>query len=380
MNIILNDSDLHKAFAPLSLTRPVGDLRIGVFTNKERWTYYLPEAIISFKTENYLAKQFDCRDATKESIIVNAGIIPNHEFVATIINLNDDEALYFNELKVAYKGNGTVKVNYCGEEPISISKRWHVFQKNKEVLEQDFILLSNNRVSKKLSSSNTLIGSDNNLFIEEGAVIEASILNTNEGPIYIGKNSTIMEGSIIRGALALCDNATIKMGAKIYGPSTIGPYCKAGGEINNVVFQAYSNKGHDGFLGNSIIGEWCNLGADTNTSNLKNNYGSVDTFCYEENKMVNTESSFVGLSMGDHSKCGINTMFNTGTVVGVSCNIFGANFPPKHIPSFSWCDSINSVPYKINKAIEYANNMMSRRGKELSTEEINILNHIQQNH
>ena len=378
MNIILDDSNLHQAFAPHSLTRPVGDLRFGILTNKERWSHYLPEARISFKTKDYLSKQFDCIAPTKKSIIVNAGIIPNSEFVATVINLNDDEALYFNEVKVAYKGKATIKVKYCGEEPISLSKRWHIFQKNKEAIQQDFELLKKERVSKKLSSTNTLIGSKNNLFIEEGAVVEACILNTNEGPIYLGKNSIIMEGSVVRGALALGNNATIKMGAKIYGATTIGPHCKVGGEVNNVVFQGYSNKGHDGFLGNSIIGEWCNLGADTNTSNLKNNYGHVDTFCYQENKMVKTDTSFLGLSMGDHSKCGINTMFNTGTVIGVSCNIFDSGFPPKHIPSFSWCNSSSIVPYKFEKAVEYANNMMERRGKSLNKNEVLILKHISQ--
>ena len=182
---------------------------------------------------------------------------------------------------------------------------------------------------------------------------------------------------MIRGAFALCEHATLKLGTKVYGPSSIGPHCKVGGEINNVVFQAYSNKGHDGFLGNSIIGEWCNLGADTNTSNLKNNYGMVETYSFESNSMIKTDTSFLGLCMGDHSKCGINTMFNTGTVIGVSCNIFGANFPPKYIPSFSWCNTLEIVPYKFDKAIEYANNMMKRRGKTLNDVETNVLKHIQ---
>ena len=377
MNLILDDNNLHKSFAPLSLTRPVGNLRIGMLTNDERWAHYLPEANISFKTEDYLSKQFKCIESNKDSIIVNAGIIPNSDFVATVINLNKDEALYVNDEKVAYKGNANTKVNFCGEEPVFLTKRWHLFQKNQEVIEQDFILLKGDRSSQKISSSNIIIGNAEQLFIEEGASIEACTLNTNDGPIYIGKNAVVMEGCMIRGAFALCEHATLKLGTKVYGPSSIGPHCKVGGEINNVVFQAYSNKGHDGFLGNSIIGEWCNLGADTNTSNLKNNYGMVETYSFESNSMIKTDTSFLGLCMGDHSKCGINTMFNTGTVIGVSCNIFGANFPPKYIPSFSWCNTLEIVPYKFDKAIEYANNMMKRRGKTLNDVETNVLKHIQ---
>ena len=222
-----------------------------------------------------------------------------------------------------------------------------------------------------------MIGDKKDIFLEEGAVVEASILNTNAGPIYIGKHSEIMEGSIVRGPLAMCEYSALKLGAKVYGASTLGPHCKVGGEINNVVFQAFSNKGHDGFLGNSIIGEWCNLGADTNTSNLKNNYGNVSTYSYEENKEVQTNLQFMGLCMGDHSKCGINTMFNTATVVGVSCNVFGADFPSKFIPSFSWGGGNGFESFKFNKAIEYANNMMNRRGIALSHEEIEILQFIE---
>jgi UDP-N-acetylglucosamine diphosphorylase/glucosamine-1-phosphate N-acetyltransferase len=203
--------------------------------------------------------------------------------------------------------------------------------------------------------------------------VEASILNTSTGPIYIGKDAEIMEGSVVRGPLAMCEHSALKLGTKVYGASTLGPHCKVGGEINNVVMQAYSNKGHEGFLGNSVIGEWCNLGADTNTSNLKNNYGAVSTYSYETKKEEKTNLQFMGLTMGDHSKCGINTMFNTATVVGVSCNIYGGDFPAKFIPSFSWGGSAGLVPFKFDKAVEYANNMMNRRGLALSNEEVEIL-------
>jgi UDP-N-acetylglucosamine diphosphorylase/glucosamine-1-phosphate N-acetyltransferase len=217
------------------------------------------------------------------------------------------------------------------------------------------------------------------IFIEEGAIVEAAILNTPSGPIYIGKDAEIMEGSIVRGPLAMCEHSALKLGAKVYGPTTLGPHCKVGGEVNNVVFQAYSNKGHDGFLGNALIGEWCNLGADTNTSNLKNNYGTISTYSYEEKGEIETETQFMGVCMGDHSKCGINTMFNTATVVGVSSNIYGAGFPAKFIPSFSWGGADEIVPFRFEKAIEYANNMMHRRGLQLSESEIAILRHISEN-
>jgi len=214
------------------------------------------------------------------------------------------------------------------------------------------------------------------LFIEKGAIVEGSILNTKDGPIYIGKNAEIMEGSMIRGGLALCESSTIKMGAKIYGATTIGPHCKVGGEVNNVVFQEYSNKGHDGFLGNSIIGAWCNLGADTNTSNLKNNYSNVKTYSYIEEKEIQTELKFIGLSMGDYSKCAINTMFNTASVVGVACNIFTDGFPNKHISSFSWINGNKIAAYDLLKAYNDANNMMNRRDQSLSDADKKILAHL----
>jgi UDP-N-acetylglucosamine diphosphorylase/glucosamine-1-phosphate N-acetyltransferase len=254
-----------------------------------------------------------------------------------------------------------------------LENRWDLFQKNDLVLKADFELITSGRKSQKLSKSNTVIGSSELIFLEEGALAEASILNTTNGPIYIGKDAEIMEGSIVRGPLGMSEHSALKLGTKIYGATTLGPHCKVGGEVNNSVFQAYSNKGHEGFVGNSLIGEWCNLGADTNTSNLKNNYGNVSTYSYETEKEEKTNVQFMGLTMGDHSKCGINTMFNTATVVGVSCNIYGADFPPKFISSFSWGGSAGFVPFKFEKAVEYANNMMERRGLKLSEEEVEIL-------
>lgn len=376
MKINLDDSGLHLRFAPLTLTRPVGNLRIGILTNDERWKRFLPEAEIGFITENYLSGKFK---SIKNGIRVNASIIPNEDIVVAVLNLEENTVLYWNDIFIASNGNNDQKVQFIGQEPIQLSQRWHLYQKNGTVLEQDFNLITSGRKSQKLSNTNTLIGPVNRLFLEEGAIVEASILNTTTGAIYVGKDAEIMEGSVVRGGLALNEHAALKLSTKVYGPCTLGPHCKVGGEINNVTFQAYSNKGHDGFLGNASIGEWCNLGADTNSSNLKNNYGNVSTYSYEQNTEIKTDTQFMGVCMGDHSKCSINSMFNTATVVGVSCNIYGADFPPKFIPSFSWGGSDGFVKFKLNKAIEYSNNMMNRRGLSLTPEEIEIFEFIDKN-
>lgn len=370
MQINLDDNGLHLRFAPLSLTRPIGNLRMGIFTNDERWKAFLPDAEIGFKTEKYLSKKFSF---VENGIRANAAVIPNEDLVAAVMHLENNTALYLNELLLAENGIATSKIQFKGEVPVILGNRWDLFQKNDLVIKADFELITNGRKSQKLSKSNTVIGLSELIFLEEGAKVEASILNTTSGPIYIGKDAEIMEGSIVRGPLAMCEHSALKLGTKIYGATTLGPHCKVGGEVNNSVFQAYSNKGHEGFVGNSLIGEWCNLGADTNTSNLKNNYGNVSTYSYETEKEEKTNVQFMGLTMGDHSKCGINTMFNTATVVGVSCNIYGADFPPKFIPSFFWGGSAGFVPFKFEKALEYANNMMERRGLKLSEEEVEIL-------
>ena len=374
MKIVLSDNGLHLRFAPLSLTRPIGDLRMGIFTNTERWKIILPSAEIFFETETYLSKKFPSTE--NPDIRINAGLIPSEEVAVAIVNLTDNEQLMYNDTWLASKGVGSTIVKYIGEEPLLISERWHIYQKNDRALRADFNLISAGRESANLSNSNTIIGDPAFIFVEEGAEVEAAILNTTTGPIYIGKNAEIMEGSIVRGPLAMCESSALKLGAKIYGATTLGPHCKVGGEVSNVVFQAFSNKGHDGFLGNSLIGEWCNLGADTNTSNLKNNYGNVSTYSYEMKEEVKTDIQFMGVCMGDHSKCGINTMFNTATVVGVSSNIYGAGFPSKFIPSFTWGGAEETVPFRFDKAVEYANNMMIRRGLHLSDDEIAILKNL----
>ena len=369
MRIQLHDDGKHLEFAPLTLTRPVGELRVGIFTNTERGKYFVKDAEIGYETESYLATKYD---EIGESLVVNACVIPNQEVVDAALSLKGNEELIYQGVWLARRGTGGILIHFKGKTPIVLGHRWELYQKNAEVLAQDFDLITAGKTSVQLSSTNTIIGDHNLIFVEDGAKVEASILNTNNGPIYIGKEAEIMEGSVVRGPLALCEQATLKIGAKIYGATTIGPFCKVGGEVNNCIFQAYSNKGHEGFLGNSLIGEWCNIGADTNTSNLKNNYSKVKTYNYATGKSEQTDIQFMGLSMGDHSKCGINTMFNTATVVGVSSNIYGAEFPPKYIPSFKW----GADKFDFKKAIESANNMMVRRGKQLSDADIDILRHI----
>jgi len=373
MKIQLNDNGFHLEFAPLTLLKPVADLRMGILTFEERWEEFFPDAEFCVATEKYLQKKYPLEN--NWDLSVPANVIPNEDYVAALNGMENDTALYLGDIWLGMKGSGKTIMQYKGEDLVVISKRWHLFQKNDLVLKSDFSLLTEGMNSQRLSETVTVIGDRSLIFLEEGAKAEACVLNTTDGPIYIGEDAEIMEGSLIRGPFALCEHGGIKMGTKIYGATTIGPHCNVGGEVKNSVFQAYSNKGHDGFLGNSLIGEWCNLGADTNSSNLKNNYSTIRTYSYVLGSEEQTDLQLIGLTMGDHSKCGINTMFNTATVVGVSCNIYGGDFPQKFIPSFSW-GGAEFVPFDFNKAKDAANAMMARRGLELSKEEIEILNHV----
>ena len=373
MKIILSDFEAHLRFAPLSLTRPIGDIRVGLFTNLERWSILLPDDHIGFQSESYLRDEFE---ELNDGKIVNACIIPNEDFVASIVYLEDNCRLMLGNNTMAISGTGKNIINYKGEIPILINNRWELLSENAAAISNDIALIKESISYQKIPKDVIVIGPKDSIYLEEGAILSACTLNSKEGPIYISKGAEVMEGALIRGPFALCENAVVKMGAKIYGASTIGPFCKVGGELSNVIFQSYSNKGHDGFLGNSYIGEWCNLGADTNVSNLKNNYDSVSSYCYEKKEEVNTGLQFLGLFMGDHSKTGINSMFNTGAVVGVSCNLYGAGFFPKHTLSFSWGEPNALEPFRIEKSLEYANKMMERRSEKLSAEEENILVHL----
>ena len=383
MNIILFDDDRRVNLLPLTFTRPCAELRVGILTIAEKWSKHISEKV-SYITQDYLADKYGINHEN-ENVYINGRSLPSSDLTNQIIALSNEEVLVKNDLIIAIKTSKKFKrfeelVKYSlskSNKEIScsmISQAHDIFTKNGYEIKSDFEVLTNNRESKQISSTNTILGKD--IFIEEGVRVEASVFNTENGPIYLGKNSTVMEGSLIRGPFALGENATIKMGAKIYGDTTVGPQCKVGGEVNNSVFLKNSNKGHDGFIGNSVIGEWCNLGADTNSSNLKNNYASVKLWNYSKQRFLDTGLQFCGLIMGDHSKCGINTMFNTGTVVGVSANIFGGNFPRNFIPSFTWGGSSGFATYQTNKAFQTAKKVMERRNEELTKKEQEILTSI----
>lgn len=385
MNVIFFETN-RESLLPLVFAKPIAKLRVGITTIEEKWMDFLSvsEENISYQTVPYLSKKFKL-NTVKENIFINSAFLPSAELIDFLKNeLQQNEALICNDEIVAAKTSLEIFNSESFENIIditdfkllSIHTVTDIFTKNHQAIEQDFERLTKNKKSAKANESNTLIG--DNIFIEEGATINGAILNSSLGAIYIGKNAEVMEGSLVRGPFALCESATLKMGAKIYGATTIGPHSKVGGEVSNSVIQAYSNKGHDGFLGNSVLGEWCNLGADTNNSNLKNNYGEVKLWNYTSKKLENTGLQFCGLIMGDHTKCGINTMFNTGTVAGFSANIYGGGFHQKFIPSFSWGDNEKSTTYDLDKAIETAEKVMERRGIPLTKEDKAIFAAIHQ--
>lgn len=389
MNIILFETTLqHKSFLPFTFTKPVADLRIGILTIRQKWEKHFQQAV-SVLTQEYLQKVFPAYYASP-NLFVNATLLPEHKLIEVLKTLPAEAVLKQGNDVLAFKTQNELQftadniLDFAQKLPIVeldfnttlVNHRWDIFKLNAQAIEADFSLVTAGRESAPLSSSNTLIGNRERIFIEQGAIVEASILNTNSGSIYIGKDAEIMEGSMIRAPFALGEHAVIKMGAKIYGATTIGPHCKVGGEINNSVFSAYSNKAHDGFIGNSVIGEWCNLGADTNNSNLKNNYAEVDVWSYVDEKNIKTGLQFCGLIMGDHSKSGINTMFNTGTTVGVCANIFGSDFPPKFIPSFTWGGAQWLRTFTFEKSLDAIQKMMARRNLSLSENEIEVLKYV----
>ena len=373
MNYILfDDSIVRTNLLPLTFMRPIADIRIGILTIREKWEMHL-NAKTSTLTDLYLAKKFNILKE-EENILINASVCPTMEVVETILNLKPSQTVVYQDTIIALhvkaedldklgdaSSDGIEEIN-IKNPPMRVGHTWEVFSKNGIAINDDFDLLTGDRKSQKLSTTNKVIG-EGRVFVEKGAKVEYAILNTTAGPIYIGTGAEIMEGAVIRGPFALCEGAQVKMAAKIYGPTTVGPYSRGGGEINNSVIFGYSNKAHDGFLGHSVIGEWCNLGADTNTSNLKNTYDTVRLWSYGKQTFVSTNQQFCGLIMGDHSKCGINTMFNTGTVVGVNANIFGPGFQRNFIPSFTWGGTAGFSNYDLKKALEVAELVYARRDK-----------------
>lgn len=381
MNYILFDGPSRNQLLPFTYTRPVADLRVGILTIREKWEAFL-QATTTTVTEEYLSEKWPMVEM-EFNIMINASFCPTERLVDKIQNLKKNQAIFKDEDVIAfYTEEDQEAIDLSAFEAIEhedhlikIEHTWDIFAKNAEAIVQDFKSLTEGRTSQPISKTNNIIAPEN-IFLEEGAKMEYVTLNASSGPIYIGKNAEIMEGSMVRGPLALCDYATLKLATKIYGATTVGPHCKVGGEVNNSVLFGYSNKGHDGFLGNSVLGEWCNLGADTNNSNLKNNYAGVRLWDYETEGFAKTGLQFCGLMMGDHSKCGINTMFNTGTVIGVNANIFGSGFPRNFVPSYSWGGNAGFTTYLTKKAFEVCKVVMSRRNIEFTEKEQSILEHV----
>lgn len=382
MQLVFSDAQYWEDFLPLTFTRPVAEMRCGILTFSERWQEILNSDEISWFTELYLQQKFR-EPEKKESLFLVPNFLPTETVIQQIINLKQGEALVYEDELVAAKINmegfslnQIEKMTDIKEKLIFFKKPTDLFTYNKEAIDFDFELLTREKTSRELSSTNGFLGKKEDLFIEEGAEVEFSTINTKTGKIYIGKNAEVMEGCNLRGPIALCEGSKFNLGAKIYGATTVGPHSKVGGEVSNIIIFGYSNKGHDGFVGNSVIGEWCNLGADTNSSNLKNNYGNVKLWNYRTKDFQDTGLQFAGLIMGDHSKTAINTQLNTGTVIGVASNIFREGFPPNLIENFSWGGFKDDERFKLDKAYEVAEKVMARRKMPLTDEDKGILKHI----
>lgn len=382
MQLVFSDAQYWEDFLPLTFTRPVAAMRCGILTFSERWQKILENTEVTYFTEMYLQDKFKSPEE-KESLFLVPNFLPTETVIQQIKDLKHGEALvYEDELiaaKINMKGfslNQIEKMTDIKEDLVFFKRPKDLFTYNHHAIDFDFDLLTKGRTSQELSSTNGFLGDKKDLFIEEGAEIEFSTLNTKTGKIYIGKNAEVMEGCHLRGPITLGEASKFNLGAKIYGATTIGPHCKVGGEVNNIIIFGYTSKGHDGFIGNSVIGEWCNFGADTNSSNMKNNYGNVKLWNYRTKAFEDTGLQFAGLIMGDHSKAAINTQFNTGTVVGVASNIFKPGFPPNLVESFSWGGLKDDERFKLDKAYEVAERAMARRKVALTEEDKAILKHI----
>ena len=384
MQLILFDDHSWENLLPLTFTRPVAELRVGIMTIAEKWGKHL-DTVPSHLTQKYLSEKFHL-DTGNENLLINGSLLPGKKLNEALLKLHKGEALKKGDTLLGAFTNSSDAIvfkpdlwlNSAREYPGDVSLidyPWKIFQLNGQEIESDLAIITEGRKSEKLSVTVRTIAPEN-IFVEPGFKGEHITLNASTGPFYLGPNTEIMEGSVIRGPFALCEGSTVKLAAKIYGPTTVGPNCKIGGEVNNSVIHSNSNKGHDGFLGNAVLGEWCNIGADTNNSNLKNNYSEVKVWNYTKQRFIKSGLQFCGLIMGDHSKCGINTMFNTGTVVGVAANIFGSGFPRNFIPSFSWGGAGGMITNQMNKVVETASLVMERRGQKLSDADKNILQWI----
>nr|WP_294949081.1 putative sugar nucleotidyl transferase [uncultured Mucilaginibacter sp.] len=368
MAIILFDDNARNTLLPLTFTRPVADLRLGILTIAEKWGKHLGQEF-SFYTEGYLQAKFPMV-AESDNLFINGSVCPDAELVVILNELQTGEAIALDGVLIAVRLNMAEAKSFTPDAYLANALKYdnalsrieypeHIFRKNDAELRKDFALLTAGRTSAAISSTNTIIGDA--FFAEEGAQAECCTFSTINGPIYLANNTEVWEGTNIRGPFALGEHSQLKMGTKVYGATTIGPYCRIGGEVNNAVVWGYSNKGHEGYLGNAVVGEWCNLGADTNNSNLKNNYSNVKLWDYATQSYRDTGLQFCGLIMADHAKSGINTMFNTGTVVGVGANVFGGGYPSTHIPDFAWGGTGGFQEYAYDKAMETTARVFARR-------------------
>lgn len=389
--ILCDDPGIENLY-PLTLTRPVWDLRMGIFTQRERWTHWLDGQEVFARATSYLSPYFDHLPATERAILVNSAVLPDTELLRCLKDLSPSTC-YLTEQGEWLLADVSLSQLTSTDAPIStdLLEEWglkseqislnpmkirypeEIFRNNGDIIRRDFPLATKVFTQTSLKDPYTRVYGADNLFISEGVDIKAAIINAEEGPIFIGPEAKVSEGAIIARPHAICGKATVAMGAKLRGDTTLGPWCKAGGEVSNSVIMGYSNKGHDGYLGNSVLGYWCNLGADTNNSNLKNNYAEVRLWHYASQRFRKTGLQFAGLIMGDHSKCAINTMFNTGTVVGVSANIFGGGFPRNFVPSFSWGGAAGMQEYQLKKALDVARIVKGRRNLELESNEEAIM-------
>ena len=385
--LLFDDPAIRPHLLPFTFTRPVAALRCGILTLAEKWQHRLEVEQIGYLTQDYLQAKFPAGETQGPALVINGAVCPDDLLIRQVQALEAGEALFDGPLLVAAHLHDATQVAELIQsgfqktrdvvEPVTVIREpWHLFLRNGAEIRCDFDLLTQGRESAPVGDAHTIVYAPENIFIEPGVKIRAAILNAENGPIYLGRNSQVHEGAIISGPLALCEGSHINPGAKMRGDNTVGPYCKVGGEVGNSIFLGYSNKGHDGYLGNSVIGEWCNLGADTNTSNLKNNYAPVKIWSHSAGRFVNTGQTFCGLMMGDHSKCGINTMFNTGTVVGIGANIFGSGFPRTFIPSFSWGGPAGFETFRLPKVAEVAERVMARRQLTYDATEQDIMRHV----
>ena len=386
MKIVLYDGPAHTSLRPLTFCCPVAHLRLGIRTLAQKWEACAGREIDGYHPEPYLIEAYGLAFEEEEDTLFIAGDVIAHPALwEQLRGLRPGQRLVFDNQTIGYCAGAPLQESDwealesvgCYTEVQRLRYPWDFFRMNGDAIEADLAMsMLHQDGDRPQSHPNIQVRGSYPVVVHPTACIESAVLNATEGSIYIGPNAHVMEGAIVRGPFALCEHATLKMGARIYGKTTVGPHCKAGGELNNVLMNSYSNKGHDGFLGNAVIGSWCNLGADTNNSNLKNNYAPVRMWSYPEGDYVDTGMQFCGLVMGDHAKTAINTMLNTGTVVGVAANIFGSGFPPRFIPSFSWGGADRLEEHRLEQALQTASRMMQRRGLHLDNAQRHIMEQV----